>query len=267
MGGCISTKAAEKLNNNNNIEQAAPESKDGLSNTSDLHFSLRSELSSHMIRERKQTNVWDYYQLLHVLGEGSIGVVSLVKRRKGTEGGSAYHSNKGILHKLFNCSCIRNNSSTSSSPLNNDLYAIKSIQLSLLQDSYLDELRNEIEVLRSLDHPNIVKAYEVYETKRNIYVVMEYCGGGDLYSRAPYTEDQVAYLMNQLCSAIAHMHKHQVTHRDLKCENIMFESKDPLAFIKVLDFGLSRKFVPGMSELMNEGVGTLYTMSPQVLQG
>lgn len=147
------------------------------------------------------------------------------------------------------------------------MYAIKSIQLSLLQDSYLDELRNEIEVLRSLDHPNIVKAYEVYETKRNIYVVMEYCGGGDLYSRAPYTEDQVAYLMNQLCSAIAHMHKHQVTHRDLKCENIMFESKDPLAFIKVLDFGLSRKFVPGMSELMNEGVGTLYTMSPQVLQG
>ena len=193
-----------------------------------------------------------------------VGVVSLVKRKKGTEGGSAYHSNKGILHKFFGC-CVRNNNNTP--PVNNDLYAIKSIQLSLLQETYLEELRNEIEVLRSLDHPNIVKAYEVYETKRNIYVVMEYCAGGDLYSRAPYTEDQAAYLMNQLCSAIAHMHKHKVTHRDLKCENIMFESKDPLAFIKVLDFGLSRKFVPGMSELMNEGVGTLYTMSPQVLHG
>jgi calcium-dependent protein kinase len=84
---------------------------------------------------------------------------------------------------------------------------------------------------------------------------MQYCSGGDLYARAPYTEDAAATLMSQLCSAIAHMHKHYVVHRDIKCENIMFESKDPLAQIKVLDFGLSKKFIPGMTKLMTEGVG------------
>eukprot|EP00804_Cyclotella_cryptica_P025319 CCRYP_012420-RF/>CCRYP_012420-RF protein AED:0.45 eAED:0.45 QI:0/0/0/1/0/0/2/0/310 len=126
--------------------------------------------------------------------------------------------------------------------MHSEEYALKCIQLRLVQKSYLDELRNEIEVLRSLDHPNIVKAYEVYETPRNIYVLMEYCSGGDLYARAPYTENAAASLMAQLASAIAHMHKHNVVHRDLKCENIMFESKeDPMARIKVLDFGLSKK--------------------------
>eukprot|EP00804_Cyclotella_cryptica_P025322 CCRYP_012420-RH/>CCRYP_012420-RH protein AED:0.47 eAED:0.47 QI:0/-1/0/1/-1/1/1/0/185 len=142
--------------------------------------------------------------------------------------------------------------------MHSEEYALKCIQLRLVQKSYLDELRNEIEVLRSLDHPNIVKAYEVYETPRNIYVLMEYCSGGDLYARAPYTENAAASLMAQLASAIAHMHKHNVVHRDLKCENIMFESKeDPMARIKVLDFGLSKKFLPGMSKVMTEGVGTV----------
>jgi serine/threonine protein kinase len=98
---------------------------------------------------------------------------------------------------------------------------------------------------------------------------MEYCSGGDLYARAPYTEITAATLMSQLCSAIAHMHKNSVVHRDLKCENIMFESKEnPMPVIKVLDFGLSKKFLPGMStRVMTERVGTLYTMAPQVLHG
>ena len=81
-------------------------------------------------------------------------------------------------------------------------YALKSIQLRLVERKYLDELRNEINVLRTLDHPNIVKAYEVYETKANIYVLMEYCSGGDLYARAPYMENQAANIVTQICSAI-----------------------------------------------------------------
>lgn len=198
------------------------------------------------------------YQMIRLLGEGSIGQVSLVRRRKGTEGGSAYPK-KSFIHRMFGCcnqaEVVVNDKRYQCPSAHSEQYAIKSIQLRLVQQSYLDELRNEIEVLRSLDHPNIVKAYEVYETKRNIYVVMQYCSGGDLYARAPYTEDAAATLMSQLCSAIAHMHKHDVVHRDIKCENIMFESKDPLAQIKVLDFGLSKKFIPGMTKLMTEGVG------------
>lgn len=111
--------------------------------------------------------------------------------------------------------------------------------------------------------PRLAQAYEVYETKANIYVLMEYCSGGDLYSRAPYMEHQAADLVTQICSAISHMHKNGVVHRDLKVENIMFESREPAARIKVLDFGLSKKFMPGASGVMTEWVGTVYTMSPQ----
>lgn len=157
--------------------------------------------------------------MIRLLGEGSIGSVSLVRRKKGTEGGSAYPK-KSAMQKILGC-CSSITEAVNDTPNSNaHLYAIKSIQLSLVQQIYLDELKNEIEVLRSLDHPNIVKAYEVYESRRNLFVVMEFCSGGDLYIRAPYTENEAASLMTQLCSAISHMHKHDIVHRDLKVSSI-----------------------------------------------
>lgn len=130
----------------------------------------------------------------------------------------------------------------------------------------MDELRNEISILQSLNHPNIVKAYEVYETSINIYLVLEHCSGGDLYSRVPYSEKDSAKIIGKLLSAIAYMHKHNISHRDLKFENIMFEDKTPGAEIKLIDFGLSKK-IEGEKKYMTEGVGTIYTMAPQVLRG
>lgn len=142
--------------------------------------------------------------------------MSLVRRKKGTEGGSAYPKKSAMQKIMLGCCSSLTDAVNDTSNSNAHLYAVKSIQLSLVQQIYLDELKNEIEVLRSLDHPNIVKAYEVYETRRNIFVVMEYCSGGDLYARAPYTEGEAASLMTQLCSAISHMHKNDIVHRDLK---------------------------------------------------
>ena len=132
---------------------------------------------------------------------------------------------------------------------------------------FVSEMMNEIDILRKMDHPNIVKAYEVYKSKSNIYVVMEFCSGGDLYARNPYDETDAAKIVGKLLSALAYMHGKGIVHRDLKFENIMFESKAPDAEIKVLDFGLSKKFKDGHTGLMTEGVGTIYTMSPQVLEG
>ena len=230
-----------------------------------------------MIRER-HADVFNYYQDVRRLGEGSIGSVRLVKRKKGTEGGSAYGNREEpgacgcLIDGIFGCSWLTRSKATnhrrynkSANSNHSEMYALKSIQLRLVQKDYLDELRNEISVLRSLDHPNIVKAYEVYETKYNIYVVMEYCSGGDLYARVPYVESQAANIITQLCSAIGHMHDNGIIHRDIKMENIMFESSDPMAKIKLLDFGLSKKFIPGM--YMSDWCGTVYTMSPQVIDG
>ena len=262
-------------------------------------------LANHLIRWRR-VNVWDYYVLERGIGEGSIGSISLVKRRKGTEGGSAYtnhhrctttsdndkeggkkHIKGGVFGRVWSqllqqLSHTGNQKNMTSllkrkkhlgakeyavPSRHTERYALKSIQLRLVEKKYLEELRNEIDVLRHLDHPNIVKAYEVYESKSNIYIVMEYCSGGDLYARAPYTEGQALPVISQLCSAICFMHKHGVVHRDLKVENVMYESKEPTAKIKLLDFGLSKKFVPGTRGIMHDWAGTVYTMSPQVLNG
>lgn len=210
-------------------------------------------------------DVLKYYNVLTVLGEGSMGSVSLAQKKKKHVGGSAYTEKK----KTWFGRVVEKRKSAPSEVINegnSKLYALKSIILLRVSDEFLDELRNEISILQSLDHPNIVKAYEVYETSINIYLVLEHCSGGDLYSRVPYSEKDSAKIVGKLMSAISHMHRHNITHRDLKFENIMFENKEANAEIKLIDFGLSKK-IDGGKKYMTEGVGTIYTMAPQVLRG
>ncbi|CAM9994879.1 unnamed protein product, partial [Hapterophycus canaliculatus] len=86
----------------------------------------------------------------------------------------------------------------------------------------------------------------------------------DLGART-YTEAQAAAVVRQVLSAILHAHQKGICHRDLKFENILWESKADDAQIKLIDFGMSARFQEGMP--MNERVGTVYTMAPEVLQG
>jgi serine/threonine protein kinase len=174
-------------------------------------------------------------------------------------------------------------------------YALKSIHLTRVNDpTFVNELRvrsksvscstficgidvlqvfyllfcgqqNEISIMKNLDHAHISKLIETYDFRGNIYMVMELCSGGDLYTRDPYTEDQAARIISSIMSAVAYMHEHDIMHRDLKYENIMFANCHAKAEIKIIDFGLSKKYLP--DKPMNEGVGTIYTMSPEVLEG
>ena len=114
------------------------------------------------------------------------------------------------------------------------VFALKAIDLRVVNDDYLRELRNEIEVLKTLDHPNIVRAYESFQKKKNIYLIMEYLTGGDLHARHPYTEREAAMIVGKVLSAVSYMHKHHVLHRDIKYENIMFESSRPDAEVKLI---------------------------------
>jgi serine/threonine protein kinase len=96
------------------------------------------------------------------------------------------------------------------------VYALKSIILDRVKDAaYVDELKNEISILRSLDHPNIVKLHEVYMYRKQIYLVLELCDGGDLYTRSPYSEREAARICLQITSAVCYLHSHGVVHRDL----------------------------------------------------
>jgi calcium-dependent protein kinase len=145
-------------------------------------------------------------------------------------------------------------------------YAMKSIHLTQVNDIlFVNELKNEIEIMQKLDHAHITRLVETYEDRGHLYLIMELCSGGDLYSRDPYTEDQAARVVGSILSAVDFMHKHGIIHRDLKYENILFATPSPTAEIKIIDFGLSKIYQP--SQRMKDGVGTVYTMAPEVLQG
>jgi serine/threonine protein kinase len=90
------------------------------------------------------------------------------------------------------------------------------IDTRLVNDEFLKEMKNEIEIFRSMDHPNILKAYETFERNKEISIVMELCTGGDLYTRLPYSERQAANIVTKLSSAIAYMHSKRIIHRDCK---------------------------------------------------
>jgi len=144
-------------------------------------------------------------------------------------------------------------------------YALKSIHLSRVHDpTYVRELKNEIDLMKRLDHCHIVRPLETYQFSGQLYMLMELCSGGDLYTRDPYTEEQAVRIVESLLSAVAYMHEHNIVHRDLKYENIMFVNSKPDSEIKIIDFGLSKKFLP--DQRLRDGVGTIYTMAPEVLK-
>jgi len=104
-----------------------------------------------------------------------------------------------------------------------------------------------------LDHPNIVRIEEVYESMHEIYIVQELCLGGDLFDRLHeqpgmhYREAQSACLIKQMLSAVRYLHSKGIVHRDLKLENFLFTSKAADSELKMIDFGLSKHFISGQS--------------------
>ena len=127
-------------------------------------------------------------------------------------------------------------------------YAIKCIRKSRIENERdFQRIRRETKILASLRHPNLVKLYEVLETEKAIYIVMEYASGGDLYQKiisAPHQRlplDVSLRLFRQMMDALQYCHSHFVVHRDLKPENILL---DKTGLVKIGDFGFSRTFNP-----------------------
>ena len=145
-------------------------------------------------------------------------------------------------------------------------FAVKTISFRRM-GSRLDAIRREISILFSLDHPNIVRLYEVYEENHYFHLVTEYCSGGELFdllvAKGHYQEAEAAELMRKILSAVAYLHGHGICHRDLKPENFMFESGE----LKLIDFGLSRKVEESTHKEMHSTVGTPLYVAPEVIKG
>ena len=131
--------------------------------------------------------------------------------------------------------------------LTNNARAMKIIKRDNVDESFMAALNSEIKILQMLDHPNIVKLYEVYQDPKNIYMITEYLEGGELFDMIlksrNFNENIAAKIMKQVLSAVAYCHSKKIVHRDLKPENLLLASNDSFE-IKVIDFGLSRTFSP-----------------------
>jgi len=151
-------------------------------------------------------------------------------------------------------------------------YAVKCLDLGLVDtEDGLARLREEIFIMCQLDHPNIVRLEEVYESHSEIYLVQELCLGGELFDRLDeqpdyhYTESECARLVKQMLCAVRYLHSKGIIHRDLKLENFLFSSTAKDSELKMIDFGLSKHFRYG--EVQHEAVGTPYTVAPEVIKG
>ena len=144
--------------------------------------------------------------------------------------------------------------------------------LSKLNIKNLEKFKNEIELLRKMDHPNIIKLYEIFESERSLYLIMEECKGGEVFSKIierinaklMYSEKDAANIIKQVISCINYCHNKNICHRDLKPENLLYLKDGPEKdnLIKVIDFGLSQN-----ANKLKSRVGTAYYVSPEVLRG
>ena len=191
---------------------------------------------------------------------------------------------KGAYGKVY--LTIKKNSS--------DLFATKMIDLQneklKKMNKYLD---NEIKIMELLNHPNIIKLYETIRLNNRLYLIMEFCNGGNLLDllykykkkyREPFSIKIIQYFMRQIIKGIEYIHSLSIIHRDIKLSNILIKfpnviRKNNSEFIdindldesdflsselKIIDFGLSKKLDP--NELAQTALGTPFHMAPQILE-
>jgi calcium-dependent protein kinase len=175
------------------------------------------------------------YKMINSIGQGSFGNVYLAE--------NIYSKEKVAIKKLYKTLDITTES----------------------------EIINEIEILKKLNHPNIVKVLEFYKTDQAYYIVSEYCNGGELFNKAEshLSERQICVIFKQILSGLYYLHSKNIVHRDLKLENILISDIEyvPLTGeeyldIKIIDFGNAKHF---RKAIINKSiVGSSYYIAPEI---
>jgi serine/threonine protein kinase len=149
---------------------------------------------------------------------------------------------------------------------NNEIFAVKIIERNKSEDELII-LKREIDIMKKLDHKNIIKLFEVYEDTKYIYLVLEYVSSGELFDHiinvGVYSEKNAANVVRQILEAVQFMHSHGIAHRDLKPENILITGQKQ-DIVKVSDFGLSKDFA---TDKLKTACGTPDYVAPEVLLG
>ncbi|CAG9329859.1 unnamed protein product [Blepharisma stoltei] len=181
-----------------------------------------------------QGRITDFYHMQEPLGNGSFGRVY-----------KALHISTGIYR------------------------AVKAISKRHLDADDQALLLKEVEILKSLDHPNILKIFEVIEDNNTFYIITELCTGGEIFdkivSQGHVSENNAAWYMYQVLSALSCCYKNGIVHRDLKPENLLLRDKESDSPLKLIDFGTSRRFKANRK--LKSVIGTAYYIAPEVIEG
>ncbi|CAG9325040.1 unnamed protein product [Blepharisma stoltei] len=184
--------------------------------------------------QTKQGDVKQFYQIIKEIGSGGFGTVYTVKDRR-----------SGLQR------------------------AMKELPKDRMDRESNEKMLEEVEILRELDHPNIMKIYEVIESAKSYFIISEFLSGGELFDKIietqGFNEKIAAKYFVDMMSAINYCHSNGIVHRDLKPENLLLESADSNANLKVIDFGISQRLMPGAK--LTSSNGTLFYMAPEVFSG
>ncbi|DBA79173.1 hypothetical protein WJX77_004780 [Trebouxia sp. C0004] len=150
----------------------------------------------------------------------------------------------------------------------NQIFVVKIMHESKMSAKAIEEAKNEVKVLNSLNHPNIVKYYECYQERNMMHIIMEFCQEGDLDSaikkyKGYLPEDDIMLKFVQIALALHYTHSKGIIHRDLKANNIFCSAH---GIVKLGDFGIS-KALGDNQNVARTMVGTPYYMSPEILKG
>ena len=147
-------------------------------------------------------------------------------------------------------------------------FALKIVKKSESNIDLINRMKEEIQILKKLQHPNIVQYYGQIENTNQLFIKMEYLKYGTLgqwiQKNKNISEEQASLIIKEVLSAIAYLHQNQICHRDLKPENIMFSRENDISSIKIIDFGLS---LQNFDSLCNSDYcGTLIYMAPEEIE-
>jgi len=147
-------------------------------------------------------------------------------------------------------------------------YAVKIVEKTLIQED-IKLLKREIEIMKKVDHVNILKLIEIFEDDENVYIVMELVDGSELFDRIVdkgyYSEKNTVHIVKQILHAVKYLHEQGIAHRDLKPENLLCSGEGAHEVVKIADFGLSKIFGGEKGEELQTSCGTPGYVAPEVL--
>jgi len=187
------------------------------------------------VKKLKKDEIAKYYEIKEKLGTGSFAVVKRAVRKS-----------------------------------DGKQFAIKVIKKTKLNAEELAVVHDEVEIMHKINHDHCVQLYEMFETSKKIYMVMELLTGGELFDRivakGSYSEREASDLIKDITNAIQYLHGIGIVHRDLKPENLIYLNQRNDSKIKITDFGLAKFRSGSKLEAMTTACGTPGYVAPEVLK-